>query len=185
MGRSLRGDLAVWLIILAELLAFALLFVAFAVTRARHPVLFAQSQHSLDASMGLVNTLLLISGSACVVQAVSAVAAGTRWVALGWLAGAQGCGAAFLVFKLGEFADKAAAGIDLETNLFYTFYYLLTGFHFLHVMAAMVFLGGLMVLLYRPGPTADHTHTVETGAAFWHMVDLLWIVLFPLVYLVR
>lgn len=185
MGRSLRGDLAVWLIILAELLAFALLFVAFAVTRARHPVLFAQSQHSLDASMGLVNTLLLISGSACVVQAVSAVVAGAARAALAWLAGAQGCGAAFLVFKVGEYADNAAAGIDLETNVFYTFYYLLTGFHFLHVVAAMVFLAWLMAVLYRSGTDAEHAHAVETSAAFWHMVDLLWIVLFPLVYIVR
>lgn len=183
--RQLPGDLAVWLIILAELLAFAILFVVFAISRLREPGLFAESQRTLDASAGLVNTLLLIGGSWCVARAVQAVHAQRRRGALGWLATAQLCGASFVVLKWGEYAAKSAAGIDLETNVFFMFYFFLTGFHFLHVLAAMVFLGFLMVLLWRSPETLPHRHAVETGAAFWHMVDLLWIVLFPLVYLVR
>ncbi len=182
---KLPGDLAVWLIILAELLAFALLFGVFAISRLREPGLFAESQRTLDASAGLVNTLLLIGGSWCVARAVQAVNAQRRRDALGWLATAELCGAAFVVLKWGEYAAKSAAGIDLETNVFFMFYFLLTGFHFLHVLAAMVFLGFLMVLIWRSPSPLPHSHAVETGAAFWHMVDLLWIVLFPLVYLVR
>lgn len=184
-ARHLPGDLAVWLIILAELLAFAILFVVFAVTRARNPGLFAESQQSLDTSMGVVNTLLLIGGSWCVARAVQATVANERKAGLSWLAIAQGCGVGFVVLKLSEYSAKAAAGIDLETNVFFMFYFLLTGFHFLHVLAAMVFLTFLMVMLWRSRDVRPRIHALETAAAFWHMVDLLWIVLFPLVYIVR
>lgn len=181
----LVGDLAVWLIILAELLAFGILFLAFAVSRLRHPDVFAASQPTLDTSAGLANTLLLITGSWCVAHAVQAAEHHLRPTTLRWLLAAQGCGAAFVVLKLSEYADKAAAGIDLETNVFYMFYFFLTGFHFLHVLAAMVFLAFLSVSVWRCQQVGGQRHALETGAAFWHMVDLLWIVLFPLVYIVR
>ena len=181
----LAGDLAVWLIIMAELLTFAILFLAFAVSRLRHPDVFATSQPTLDTSAGLVNTLLLITGSWCVAHAVQAAELHKRRTTLRWLVAAQACGTAFVVLKLSEYADKAAAGIDLETNVFYMFYFFLTGFHFLHVLAAMVFLAILTVSVWSSQEMAQQVHGLETGAAFWHMVDLLWIVLFPLVYVVR
>ena len=84
-----------------------------------------------------------------------------------------------------EFSAKAEAGIDLSTNTFYMFYILLTAFHFFHVLAAVVF---LTILLFktRAGRYGSHdVHALETGAAFWNMVDLLWIVLFPLIYVMR
>lgn len=181
----LAGDLAVWIIILAELLAFSILFVVFAVARLRHPDVFAASQPTLDTSAGLVNTLLLISGSWCVAHAVRAAKHHQRLATLRCLLAAQACGAAFVALKLSEYTDQAAAGIDLETNVFYTLYFFLTGFHFLHVLAAMVFLAFLSVSVWRCHLVAAQHHALETGAAFWHMVDLLWIVLFPLVYVVR
>lgn len=185
LAPRLAGDLAVWLIILAELLAFGILFLAFAVSRLRHPDVFAASQPTLDTSAGLANTLLLITGSWCVANAVQAAGCHRRPTTLRWLLAAQACGAAFVVLKLSEYADKAAAGIDLETNVFYMFYFFLTGFHFLHVLAAMVFLAFLSVSVWRCQQVSQQVHALETGAAFWHMVDLLWIVLFPLVYIVR
>jgi hypothetical protein len=103
----LAGDLAVWLIILAELLAFAILFLAFAVSRLRHPDVFAASQPTLDTSAGLVNTLLLITGSWCVAHAVQAAECYGRRTTLRWLVAAQACGAAFVMLKLSEYADKA------------------------------------------------------------------------------
>jgi nitric oxide reductase NorE protein len=133
----------------------------------------------------LVNTLLLITGSWCVAHAVQAAELHKRRTTLRWLVAAQACGTAFVVLKLSEYADKAAAGIDLETNVFYMFYFFLTGFHFLHVLAAMVFLAILTVSVWSSQEMAQQVHGLETGAAFWHMVDLLWIVLFPLVYVVR
>lgn len=182
---QLPGDLAVWLIILAELLAFALLFISYAVARALDLQVFNASQKTLDATMGVVNTWLLIGGSGCVVFAVQAVKRQRRTAGLVWLLAAQACGLAFLFLKWGEYAAKAQAGIDLETNTFFMFYFLLTGFHFLHVLAAMVFLAFLSIQTWRNPLDGALLHAVETGAAFWHMVDLLWIVLFPLLYIVR
>lgn len=181
----LAGDLAVWLIILAELLAFGILFLSYAFARTFDVALFNASQRTLDLNSGAINTALLITGSWFVVRAVQAVkvdasAAGTRW-----LLAALACGSGFVVIKVLEFSDKAQAGIDLSTNTFYMFYILLTGFHFFHVLAAMVFLTILLVKT-RAGHYGPHNHhALETGAAFWHMVDLLWIVLFPLIYVMR
>lgn len=183
--RHLPGDLAVWLIILLELATFALLFATYAVVRGMDPELFNTSQLTLDRSKGLINTWLLIGGSWCVVRAVQAIGADARAAGLRWLLAAQACGLAFLVFKLQEYGAKFDAGIDLETNRFYMFYFILTGFHFFHVLAAMVFLAILTFFSWRGDYGPGRLHALETGAAFWHMVDLLWIVLFPLVYLMR
>lgn len=184
-GPRLAGDLAVWLIILAELLAFGILFLSYAFARTFDVAQFNASQRTLDLTSGAINTALLITGSWCVVRAVQAVkldasAAGTRW-----LLAALACGSGFVVIKVLEFSAKAQAGIDLSTNTFYMFYLLLTGFHFFHVLAAMVFLTILLVKTHARHYGQHNHHALETGAAFWHMVDLLWIVLFPLVYVMR
>lgn len=181
----LPGDLAVWIIILAELLAFGILFLSYAFARTFDVALFNASQQSLDLTSGAVNTALLITGSWCVVRAVQAVkqdavSAGSRW-----LLAALVCGGGFVVIKVLEFYDKAQAGIDLSTNTFFMFYILLAGFHLFHVLAAMVFLTILLVKTHAGHYGQHDHHALETGAAFWHMVDLLWIVLFPLVYVTR
>lgn len=181
----LVGDLAVWLIILAELLAFGILFLSYAFARALDVALFNASQSTLDLNSGAINTALLITGSWCVVRAVQAIQHNASAVSARWLLAALACGSGFVAIKCFEFSAKAEAGLDLSSNTFYMFYFLLTGFHFLHVLAAMVFLTILLVKT-RAGHYGSHDHhAIETGAAFWHMVDLLWIVLFPLVYVMR
>jgi nitric oxide reductase NorE protein len=181
----LVGDLAVWLIILAEMLAFCILFLSYAFARSRNVELFNASQSTLDLHSGAINTVLLITGSWCVVRAVQAVRGDASRVGAGWLVAALACGAGFVTLKVFEFSAKADAGIDLSTNTFYMFYILLTGFHFLHVIVAMVFLAILLVKTLQATYGAQDHHALESGAAFWHMVDLLWIVLFPLVYVMR
>ena len=181
----LVGDLAVWLIILAEMLAFCILFLSYAFARARDVALFNASQSTLDLHSGAINTVLLITGSWCVVRAVQAVRADASPAGARWLVAALVCGAGFVALKVSEFSAKADAGIDLSTNTFYMFYLLLTGFHFLHVVVAMLFLAILLVKTLQGAYGARDHHALESGAAFWHMVDLLWIVLFPLVYVMR
>ncbi|HEY9207924.1 cytochrome c oxidase subunit 3 family protein [Acidovorax sp.] len=181
----LRGDLGVWLVILLELLTFAILFVSFAFARTREVALFNASQATLNLNAGALNTVLLISGSWCVASAVAAVRRDASAVGARWLLGALVCGGGFMVVKLGEYAQKLASGVDLSTNTFYMFYLLLTGFHFLHVVVGMLALGYLWVKTRRGRYGSQDCHALETGAAFWHMVDLLWIVLFPLVYVMR
>ncbi len=181
----LAGDLVIWLVILAELLTFGILFGAYAVTRARHLELFASSQRTLDLHAGVINTLLLITGSWCVARAVQAVRSHASAAGGRWLLGSLVCGGAFLIMKLNEYAAKLHAGIDPLTNDFYLLYFMLTGFHFLHVLVGMILLAILWVFTLRGRYNAGNVHALETGAAFWHMVDLLWIVLFPLVYVMR
>jgi nitric oxide reductase NorE protein len=181
----LHGDLAVWLIILAELLTFGIFFLLYAFARAREVALFNASQRTLDLNSGAINTVLLITGSWCVVRAVNAVRRDQSVIGARWLLAALGCGVGFVCFKLIEYSAKLDAGIDMSTNTFYMFYIMLTAFHFFHVIAAMIF---LLILWFktRQGAYGRHNHhALETGAAFWHMVDLLWIVLFPLVYVMR
>lgn len=181
----LVGDLAVWFIIMAELLTFGLLFLSYAFARSFDVALFNESQRTLDLNAGAVNTVLLITGSWCVARAVRSVRLDHALAGGRWLLGALLCGGGFVVSKLHEFSGKIDAGIDLSTNTFYMFYIMLTAFHFFHVIFAMVFLA-ILWFKNRQGAYGSHDHhALETGAAFWHMVDLLWIVLFPLVYVMR
>lgn len=181
----LRGDLAIWLLVCAELLTFGIFFIAFAVARWRLPAEFAAGQAALSLGRGTLNTVLLLSGSAAVAQALHAARAGRPRQGGRWLLLALACALAFLGVKQHELAAKIAAGVDLDTNTFWMFYLVLTGFHFLHVLVATV----VLALLWRPTVRGRYSqgnaHALETGAVFWHMVDLLWIVLFPLVYVLR
>jgi nitric oxide reductase NorE protein len=183
--RRLPGDLAIWFFILAEMLAFAVFFATYAFARAKKVEMFNLYQQTLDRNLGALNTLLLITGSWFVVLAVQAAhrddkPAISRNILLGWL-----CGAGFLAVKVIEYAEKFGAGISLSTNTFYMFYISLTFFHFMHVILGMVI---LTVLWFqsRNGLYGSHgANGLESGAAYWHMVDLLWIILFPLVYVMR
>jgi nitric oxide reductase NorE protein len=159
--------------------------VSFAFARTREVELFNASQATLNLNAGALNTVLLITGSWCVASAVAAVRRNASVLGARWLLGALACGCGFLGVKLGEYAQKLASGVDLSTNTFYMFYILLTGFHFLHVVVGMLALGYLWVKTRRGHYGSHDCHALETGAAFWHMVDLLWIVLFPLVYVMR
>ncbi len=181
----LRGDLGVWLVILLELLTFAILFVAFAFARTREVELFNASQATLNLQAGALNTVLLITGSWCVACAVRAVARNAQAAGARWLLASLACGAGFMGVKLAEFAQKLDAGVDMSSNTFYMFYYFLTGFHFLHVLVGMLAIAYLWFKTRRGAYGSHNLHALETGAAFWHMVDLLWIVLFPLVYVMR
>lgn len=179
------GDLAIWVFILAEMLAFGVLFVVYAFSRAQNVELFNASQLTLSRTAGAINTLVLLTSSWCVVRAVSAISRDDAVHCVRWLAAAVALGAVFVAVKLWEFHAKYHAGIGLDTNDFYTFYYTLTGFHFLHVLMGMTILGFVIAKARRGGYSAGDHVGVETGASFWHMVDLLWIILFPLVYVMR
>jgi nitric oxide reductase NorE protein len=179
------GDLAIWLFIFAELLAFGIFFLSYAFARAHNVELFNESQQHLNRLSGAANTVILITSSYFVVRAVAAIRAGLSRQCAHWLGAAISLGGVFLVIKLFEFHAKFSAGISLSTNTFYMFYLSLTIFHFMHVILGMVILAAVMLKARRGGYSAEHHTGVETGASYWHMVDLLWIILFPLVYVIR
>lgn len=183
--RELPGDFAIWLFIYAELLVFGVFFISYAVVRSQNVELFNESQLLLDARLGLLNTLVLITSSYFVVRAVHAIQNNEQSKCVLWLNLAIVSGMIFVVVKIIEFYSKAAEGINLSTNTFYMYYLSMTFFHFMHVILGLVILAAVMLKARRGGYSKEDFIGVETGASYWHMVDLVWIVLFPLVYLMR
>jgi nitric oxide reductase NorE protein len=119
------------------------------------------------------------------VRAVAAIRLGNSRLCVRWLLAALGMGAVFLVVKSTEYAHHFAEGVRLSTNTFYMFYLSLTFFHFMHVILGMTILAAVAVKAQRGGYSASEHTGVETGASYWHMVDLVWLILFPLVYVMR
>ena len=171
----LPGELLMWVLILSEIAVFGAGLLAFLAVRLSDPTGFAEAQTHLHRTGAAANTLVLVTSGWLAALASQAAEAGqVRRLRL-LLSPAVLLGAVFLALKATEYADLFAQGIGTETHAFYTFSFLLTGFHAAHVLAGMVLLA-LVGWLGTP-------KAVETGAAFWHMVDLVWVLLFPVVYL--
>ena len=174
---ALPGNPLMWVLILSEMLVFAAFFGLFAWLRVGEREVFDASQQLLDPVAGGLNTLVLLTSGLFAALAVQAIGRGERRRCRQCLAGAFALGVVFCVVKVVEFADKLGQGLVPETNTFFTFYYLLTGFHFAHVIFGLGLIALVAWKLSRDN--------VETAAAFWHMVDLIWILLYPLLYLLR
>lgn len=183
--KLLPGDLAIWFFIFMELLVFGIFFIIYAVMRLQNIEMFNQYQLTLNRELGAANTLLLITSSYFVVLAVHAIKINDIKRCTFWLYAALGGGAGFLILKSIEYSDKFSAGINLSTNTFYMFYLSLTMFHFLHVILGMIILLAIAIKVKAGAYSADNHIGIETGASYWHMVDLVWIILFPLVYIIR
>lgn len=169
--------------ILADLIVFAALFVGFMVERSNSIELFNHSAQSLNAWAGILNTLILVTSGLCVVFAVGAAKQGNARRTRRWLVAALIVGAGFGVSKVMEYGDKFEHDITMLTNDFYMFYYALTGAHFLHFIGGMV---AMSVMWFRAGSEpvdGKYFGTLEAVGLYWHMVDLLWILIFPLLYL--
>ena len=179
------GEEGVWVLIMGDMLVFSIFFATYLIYRAQSVALYVSSQLSMQRGFGLLNTALLLTSSWFVALAVSEARAGGRERAMRLLLGAFACGIGFVVSKAFEWGGKIQAGITLNSNEFYIFYYMLTGIHLLHVLIGLIVLGYLIARSRRPDPGASYVLVMEGGGAFWHLVDLLWIVLFALLYLVR
>lgn len=172
---ELPGELLIWVLIVSELLVFGAGLVIFMAARLADPSGFADAQNELHRTGAALNTVVLVTSGYLAARALSLRKAARRGAARLALVSAAFLGIVFLVIKGAEYADKAAQGISYETHTFFTFYYLLTGFHSAHVVAGIVIL--LLIAWY------DAPRNIEAGAAFWHMVDLVWVLLFPVIYL--
>ena len=183
------GDFAVWIIIYIELLTFGLFFIGYIISRRADIELFNTSQLLLDTRAGFINTILLLASSYFVVRAIEAIKTMKPKEAIDkaqkWLLSAIGFGGVFLIIKMSEFIGKYQDGINLSTNKFFMFYFLLTMFHFMHVVLGMIILFNLYQKTKIGGYTKSNHNGLESGASYWHMVDLLWTVLFPLIYIIR
>jgi nitric oxide reductase NorE protein len=147
---DLPGHPMMWVLVLCEVVTFGLLFLAFIVARLVQPQTFAAGQALLDPALGGANMLALVTSGWLVARAVEARDTGCRSPARLQIAGAMLLGGAFVALELVEYADKVAIGIGLETDTFFTLYFLITGFHLLHVVMGMAVLA---VVAWHDTPT--------------------------------
>ena len=181
-GRLL-GDLNVWIFVLGDLVFFGAYFVIFMVYRHQETAVFVASQQHLSLLIGALNTMVLLTSSRFVALAVLNARRGEyersrRLIFYGGL-----CGVAFVAIKGFEWAHEISHGFTLARNGFFTFYFMLTGVHLFHVLVGLV----VLVLVNRELRSPEHCRSwiVESGAVYWHMVDLLWVAIFALLYLMR
>ncbi|MBA4363757.1 MAG: cytochrome-c oxidase [Pseudomonas sp.] len=182
LRRHLPGDLAMWFFILAELSVFAILILAFAVTQAIKPQMFSESRLLLNTSTGLAMTLSLLTAGLFAALAQEQVRHSRPRHGAVFLLMALLAASVYVVLKLTEYRHLLASGLGMEHNTFFTLYWILTGFHFLHVLLGMVILGWLAERCRRGLYDASKRSGFESGVLYWHMVDLIWVMLFPLVY---
>ncbi|MEZ5524038.1 MAG: cytochrome c oxidase subunit 3 family protein [Pseudomonadales bacterium] len=189
-GQSLVGDrarlvpanIAVWILIWAELTEFALFFVIYLVVRSHNPELFAEGPAQLNTLAGILNTLVLLTSSYCVARAMSAIRSGHRNLCLKWLGWTLAMGLCYCAIKGWEYQWNGAEGIDSRTNRFFTLYYYLTFNHLLHVLVGMCTIGWAMLRTYLGAFNQQQHEGLEGAACYWHMIDLAWIIIFPLLY---
>ncbi|MDO5606131.1 MAG: cytochrome c oxidase subunit 3 [Paracoccus sp. (in: a-proteobacteria)] len=170
---ELPGELILWVLIISEIAVFAVGLWLFLALRLHDPAMFATGRAELHPIAAGINTVVLVSSGYAAARAHHACLKGAP--ARAWLLLAAGLGAVFIAIKAFEYGDLFSRGIGIETNVFFTFYFLLTGFHAAHVIAGMII---LLIVAIRPQP-----QPVQAGAQFWHMVDLVWMLLLPVVYL--
>ena len=162
---------------------FALLFGSFMSARAADPATFEASRQTLNLNFGGINTLILLTSSWFVILGVHAARRGDQAAVPRWLGGAILCGIAFVISKATEYTEKITEG--LFGNEFYNYYFSLTGLHLAHVVGGTVILTVMWRRARKGAYTPGSTTRLEAGATYWHMVDYIWVVIFPLIYLLR
>ena len=189
--------LGMWLFLGTEVLLFAGLFLGYTVYRHFYHETFHHCSRALDIKMGTINTLVLITSSLSVALAYWGVKVGKIRLALGMLAFTILCAGIFLIVKYFEYSHKFHVGelpgkwFHAEelmkypgANLYFTIYFLTTGLHAFHVIVGMSVLIWVAKGILKGRYTPDYYVPVELGALYWHLVDLVWIFLFPLLYLI-
>jgi cytochrome c oxidase subunit 3 len=190
------ATLGMWFFLVQEVLFFGGLFVTYLVYRARDPLAFVAGSHELDILLGGLNTVVLIASSLTMAMAVHSAQLGRQRPLLGYLAATGALGLVFLVVKYFEYSAKwhhhlipgaafqFAEPVGQRAELFFSLYFAMTGMHALHMVVGV----GLLVWVYRrarAGEFGPHYYTpVECFGLYWHFVDIVWIFLFPLLYLI-
>jgi nitric oxide reductase NorE protein len=179
--KHIPGESGLWVFLFGDMIMFSVFFGFVAVLHGRHPAMFRASQQALHPGLGLLNTLLLLTASALVVRGLRHVRTGRPARTLPW---ALLCALGFAAIKGSEYALVIRAGHTPSSNDFFMYYFVFTGIHLAHLTIGLGALTVLVVLSRRPALGPGKLLLAEGAAAYWHMVDLLWLLLFPLFYLV-
>jgi nitric oxide reductase NorE protein len=183
--RHVPGEPGLWVLLLGEMTVFAVLFGVFMHSRNEQPALYAQQQLELHRNFGGINTLLLLTSSLAVVIGLHAIRRQLPRLARASIAAAMLCGAAFLANKYLEWSSLLNHHHNPHGDNFFLYFFVLTGLHAFHVLIGMGVLTAVLMLARKPLLSKTQSAFVEGGTCFWHMVDLLWVVLFALLYLVH
>ena len=183
-----------WLFLFTELLLFGGLFILYSVYLSRYPEQFAAGGDQLDLVLGTTNTVVLLSSSLLAAMSVTAIKRGERRLTLMLLSGTVGCALIFLFIKYLEWSAKIEHGIFPNSpkliagapgeSVFFGLYYLTTGLHAIHVIVGGMLIGWIGALVWRGTVHERDNVSLENVTLYWHLVDLVWIFIFPLYYLI-
>jgi nitric oxide reductase NorE protein len=184
-AKSMPGEAGIWIIIFGDMMFFALFFGTYLFYRAEDVALYTRSQQSLNLYLGLTNTIILLTSSWLVVWAINCAKAGVVRECGRLIMAAIALGLGFWGVKIVEYSEKISAGKTIVSNAFFGFYYMFTGIHLLHVTVGIAGLAFAHSLVRKNRIVGQDFRILQGVGVFWHMVDLLWIVLFALLYLVH
>lgn len=177
------GGILLWIIIFLELITFGMALIAMVYYGKQEPDIFHESRLLLNVTYGTINTVILLTSGFLMALTVHQIKLGDNLKAKKLLIGTMAFGFLFLVVKSIEYYAKIQAGLDLGYNTFFTFYWLLTLFHVIHVIVGLVILFSVYLSLNKKN-NETLVEDSEASAAFWHMCDLIWLLLFPIIYLI-
>ena len=178
------AKLGMWLFLASEVMFFAALFTTYVVLRMSHPAWPGPEGH-LSVPLGTINTFVLIGSSMTIVMALAASGRGALPALRGWLGATIALGAVFLGIKGFEYSTKFAHHIFPSTNVFWSCYYALTGLHALHVIGGMGLNAWVLSMTRASSLWQRRGHLLELMGLYWHFVDVVWIFLFPVLYLMN
>lgn len=177
------GGILMWIVIFLELLTFGMALVAMAVYSRDEPEAFHESRLLLNSTFGMINTMLLLCSGFFMAMSVYYFKAKKLKKSRLFLKITMLGGVLFLILKSIEYFDKIDAGLTLGYNTFFTFYWTLTLFHVIHVIVGIFILMSIHWSLSKKELNIN-LEDIEASAAFWHMCDLIWLLLFPVIYLI-
>lgn len=191
---DLGSKLGMWLFIFTELLLFGGLFIVYAVYRYKNSQAFHLAAQELDVTIGTINTVILLISSMTIAMSTTAIQKKDKRTTLLLIGTTLFLAVVFLVNKYFEWSGKIGHGLfpgslvleDLGQGdvLFFGLYFFMTGLHALHIIVGMVLLGFGFVRVWKDRLTFDNFQLLENGGLYWHLVDIIWIFLFPLFYLI-
>jgi cytochrome c oxidase subunit 3 len=191
------STLGMWIFLITEIMFFGGMFLAYTVYRSSYPNVFALASNSLNAVIGAVNTAVLLCSSFTMVLAVRAAQLGQRRAIIIFLILTLLLGMVFLGVKAYEWNEKfeehhvpgptfhlEGTPLQGEAQLFFSLYFAMTGLHALHMVIGVGILSWLIFEAYKGKFSAEYMTPVDVAGLYWHFVDIIWIFLFPLLYLI-
>ena len=190
------SNLGIWLILATEILFFGVLFAAYAITRVRFPEAFTAASRLTNLPLAGANTAVLVTSSMTMAFGVDAARRGLRRAVVGWLGMTVALGCAFLAIKAVEYrfdyVEHLVPALDFhyagsqadQVELFFYMYFFITGVHALHVLIGVVCIATIAVMAHRNRFSPEYFTPVDVTGLYWHLVDVIWLFVFPVLYLI-